>query len=269
MVRPWAQYGLPLEERTLPQALEAGGIRDGDRRQVAPRAFPARIPADTPRVRPSVRPLQRCARLLHPHPRRRLRLASRRPREPRRGLQHPPPRPRGRPPDRRARPRPARCSSTSRSTPSTPRTRCPTATRSRTSSSKSPAGPTPGCSPRWTRRSGRSSRRSTARDPQGHAVHLLQRQRRPEPRPGDEQRPAPRREGDALRGGRPRPGVRDLGGPRQARLGRRTRRCTRSTGIRRSWPSPGRRAGQSLPIDGRDAWPSITEGKPSPTTRSC
>jgi arylsulfatase A-like enzyme len=26
VVRPWAQYGLPLEERTLPQALEGSGL---------------------------------------------------------------------------------------------------------------------------------------------------------------------------------------------------------------------------------------------------
>ena len=79
VVRPWAQYGLPLDERTLPAGPEAGGLRDGDRRQVAPRPLPARVPADPPRVRPPVWPLQRRPRLLHPHPRRRVRLAPRRP----------------------------------------------------------------------------------------------------------------------------------------------------------------------------------------------
>ena len=66
---------------------QGGRLRHRHRRQVAPRPLPARVPADAPRLRPPVRPLQRRARLLHPHPRRRLRLAPRRQGLPRRGLQ--------------------------------------------------------------------------------------------------------------------------------------------------------------------------------------
>ena len=66
VVRPWAQYGLPLEERTLAPGAEGGGLRDRHLRQVAPRPLPAGVPADPARVRPPVRPLQRRTRLLHP-----------------------------------------------------------------------------------------------------------------------------------------------------------------------------------------------------------
>ena len=107
VVRPWAEYGLPLEERTLPAGAAGGRLSDGDRRQVAPGALSARVSADAARLRSSIRPLQRCARLLHAHPRRRLRLASRRPRKPRRRLLDAPDRARGRAADARARPEPA------------------------------------------------------------------------------------------------------------------------------------------------------------------
>ena len=103
VVRPWAQYGLPLEERDAARGPEEGGLRDGDLRQVAPRPFPARVPADPPRLRSPVRPLQRRTRLFHAHPRRRARLAPRRQGQPRRGVQHPPARPRGRRADQRPR----------------------------------------------------------------------------------------------------------------------------------------------------------------------
>ena len=127
VVRPWAQYGLPLEERTLAAGAEGGGLRHRDRRQVAPRPLRPGVPADAPRLRPPVRPLQRRARLLHPHPRRRLRLAQGRQGLPRRGLQ-----PRTCSRRRRSQfvdrhtPARSRSSCTCRSTPSTRRTRCRT-----------------------------------------------------------------------------------------------------------------------------------------------
>ena len=88
VVRPWSDHGLPLEERTMAERAARSRLCDGHCRQMAPRPREARLSADPSRVRPTVRPLQRRHRLLHPHTRRRLRLAQRRQGEPRRGLRH-------------------------------------------------------------------------------------------------------------------------------------------------------------------------------------
>ena len=237
VVRPWAQYGLPLEERTLPQALQGGGLRDGHLRQVAPRPLPARVPADPPRVRPPVRPLQRRARLLHPHPRRRLRLAPRRQGLPRRGLQHAPHRRRGgRGSIARARPARSRCSSTCRSTPSTRRTRCPT-------KYKEPYADLDGAAAdlrRHGRGDGRGRRPDRRRARRRRACGRTRSSSSPattaarSPGVVTEQRPAPRRQRRrSTRAASASPAFATWQGHIKPGIDRRRSRCTWSTGIRR------------------------------------
>ena len=125
VVRPWAQYGLPLEERTLPQALKEAGYETAICGKWHLGHFQPEYLPTAPRLRPPVRPLQRRDRLLHPRPRRRLRLAPRRQGLPRRRLQHAPAGRRGGRADPPATTPRGRSSSTCRSTPCTRRIQVP------------------------------------------------------------------------------------------------------------------------------------------------
>ena len=233
-------------------------------RQVAPRRIRARLSADPARLRPSIRPLLRRDRLLHAQPRRRLRLAPRRPSLPRRRLQHAPACQRSRAPaSASSRPdkplflyvpfnavhaphqvpdevhgalrQPAGAAPhlrrhggrDGRGHRPDPRRLDEKGLARRTRSSSSPAttaGPTPAASPA-TARSAPARARSTRR----RARLRLRRLARPHPAGHRRQPAAPRR------------------------------------GLVSDAPETGRASlDQKLPLDGRDIWPTITEGKPSP-----
>ena len=164
---------------------EGGRVRDRHRRQVAPRPLPPGVPADPPRLRPPVRPLQRGARLLHPRPRRRVRLAPRRQGLPRRGLQHAP---------ARRRRRPQFVADTAGKKPfflyvpfnavHAPH-QVPDEVHEPVPEPEGRAASTPGCWPRWTRRSAQivaAVEKAGVREE--HAVRLQQRQRRAGSRAG-------------------------------------------------------------------------------------
>ena len=86
VVRPWAQYGLPLEERTLPQALKEAGYATAIMRQVAPRPLRAGVPADARGFDHQYGHYNGALDYFTHDPRRRVRLAPRRQGQPRRRL---------------------------------------------------------------------------------------------------------------------------------------------------------------------------------------
>jgi len=69
VVRPGAPWGLPLAERTLPQALREAGYTTAICGQVAPRRIPARVHATRRGFDHQYGPHVRRFGLLHPHPR--------------------------------------------------------------------------------------------------------------------------------------------------------------------------------------------------------
>ena len=78
VIFPSHGYGLPTDERTLPQALKDGRLPDLHGRQVASRPCRPEVLAAEPRLRPLLRQPRRRGRLLHQGARRPDRLAAQR-----------------------------------------------------------------------------------------------------------------------------------------------------------------------------------------------
>ncbi len=78
VIRPWAEYGLPLEEQMLPQALREAGYSTIMLGKWHLGSFDKAVLADFARFRPSLRTSVWRDRLLYAHSRRQTRLVARR-----------------------------------------------------------------------------------------------------------------------------------------------------------------------------------------------
>ena len=262
VVRPWAQYGLPLEERTLPQALKEAGyttaiIGKWHLGHFRPEYLPTSRGFDHQyghyngaldyftHIRDGGFDWHKDDKVCRDEGYTTHLIAK----EAVEFVAETPAR--------------SRSSCTCRSTRSTPRTRCRTSTE---------AIPEPEGRAEEVRRDARSDGRGRRADrgcggeggrAQEHALRLQQRQRRSATRARNRQRQVPRGQSHTLRRRRSRRGVRRVGWPHQGR-----QHVTEPMHMVDWYPTllklAGAKAEQKLPLDGLDIWPTLTQGKPSP-----